>query len=36
VLGEGSRLLEKPFTNDRLVRAVREALDTPSASGSAR
>jgi DNA-binding NtrC family response regulator len=29
VLQEGSALLEKPFTNDRLVRAVREALDVP-------
>jgi len=29
VLQEGSVLLEKPFTNDRLARAVREALDVP-------
>ena len=29
VLQEGSALLEKPFTNDRLARAVREALDAP-------
>jgi two-component system, cell cycle sensor histidine kinase and response regulator CckA len=27
VLGEGVALLEKPFTPDKLVRAVREALD---------
>jgi CheY-like chemotaxis protein len=29
VLREGSALLEKPFTNERLARAVREALDAP-------
>jgi hypothetical protein len=28
-LGEGATLLEKPFTSDRLTRAVREALDRP-------
>jgi PAS domain S-box-containing protein len=27
ILGEGVALLEKPFTSDRLTRAVREALD---------
>jgi len=27
ILGEGVTLLEKPFTSDRLTRAVREALD---------
>jgi PAS domain S-box-containing protein len=31
-LGEGVTLLEKPFTTDKLARAVREALDRPSAS----
>ena len=36
VLREGSLLLEKPFTNDRLARAVRDALDGPSAPGPAR
>jgi len=29
VLPQGTALLEKPFTNGRLTRAVREALDTP-------
>ena len=29
ILGEGVTLLEKPFTSDRLTRAVREALDRP-------
>jgi two-component system cell cycle sensor histidine kinase/response regulator CckA len=37
ILGEGVMLLEKPFSGDKLVRAVREALDcgglrTPSVS----
>ena len=32
VLGEGVMLLEKPFTGDKLARAVREALDRPTAS----
>jgi two-component system cell cycle sensor histidine kinase/response regulator CckA len=31
VLGEGVMLLEKPFTGDKLARAVREALDGPTA-----
>jgi hypothetical protein len=31
-LGEGVTLLEKPFTTDKLTRAVRETLDRPSAS----
>jgi two-component system, cell cycle sensor histidine kinase and response regulator CckA len=31
VLGEGVLLLEKPFTVDKLARAVREALDGPAA-----
>jgi PAS domain S-box-containing protein len=30
VLGEGVMLLEKPFTGDKLARAVREALDRPA------
>jgi PAS domain S-box-containing protein len=30
VLGEGVVLLEKPFTGDKLARAVREALDRPA------
>ena len=30
VLGDGVLLLEKPFTADKLARAVREALDRPA------
>jgi len=33
VLGEGVMLLEKPFTGDKLARAVREALDGPALRG---
>jgi PAS domain S-box-containing protein len=33
VLREGSALLEKPFTTDRLARAVREVLDAPIRRG---
>jgi DNA-binding NtrC family response regulator len=33
VLGEGVVLLEKPFTGDKLARAVREALDRPIRRG---
>jgi len=29
ILADGVALLEKPFTSDRLIRAVREALDRP-------
>jgi CheY-like chemotaxis protein len=29
ILGEGVTLLEKPFSSERLTRAVREALDRP-------
>jgi PAS domain S-box-containing protein len=32
VLREGVMLLEKPFTGDKLARAVREALDRPTAT----
>ena len=30
ILGEGLMLLEKPFSGDKLARAVREALDRPT------
>jgi len=33
VLAEGVMLLEKPFTGDKLARAVREALDRPALRG---
>jgi len=33
VLGEGVMLLEKPFTGDKLARAVREALARPIRRG---
>jgi two-component system, cell cycle sensor histidine kinase and response regulator CckA len=33
LLREGSALLEKPFTTNRLARAVREALDAPIGRG---
>jgi hypothetical protein len=29
ILGEGLMLLEKPFSGDKLARAVRDALDRP-------
>ena len=35
VLQEGSVLLEKPFTTDRLVRSVRQALDAPKGGATA-
>jgi FixJ family two-component response regulator len=35
MLAEGVMLLEKPFTGDRLVRAVRQALDQPAAGEQA-
>jgi two-component system, cell cycle sensor histidine kinase and response regulator CckA len=34
VLADGVLLLEKPFTADKLARAVREALDRPKATAT--